>query len=263
MERVIETMKEKPHWSYSAFSTYLACPMKFFLRYIEHAEPERTSVSLPFGRAFHAVLSLRAKKGTDYTAEDAKEDFSVYFRGETEVSENLSFKPDENYGLWLQKGYDMLDVALADWSDDYMVKSVAEAFNVDMPGLSKPLIGEFDLVVTDGGDEAVVDWKTSTSKWPAGKVDRDLQATAFCFAYQQIHGKIPIFRFDLFTKAKTPARHQFYTMRTQDDLSRFVNLAKRIEAAVNTGVFVPIESCINCSECPYSNHCKRECRKVA
>ena len=263
MERVIETMKEKPHWSYSAFSTYLACPMKFFLRYIEHAEPERTSVSLPFGRAFHAVLSLRAKKGTDYTSEDAKEDFSVYFRGETEVSENLSFKPDENYGLWLQKGYDMLDVALADWSDDYMVKSVAEAFNVDMPGLSKPLIGEFDLVVTDGGDEAVVDWKTSTSKWPAGKVDRDLQATAFCFAYQQIHGKIPIFRFDLFTKAKTPARHQFYTMRTQDDLSRFVNLAKRIEAAVNTGVFVPIESCINCSECPYSNHCKRECRKVA
>ena len=54
MEREIETMKETPHWSYSAFNTYLACPMKFFFRYIAHSEPERTSVSLPFGRAFHA-----------------------------------------------------------------------------------------------------------------------------------------------------------------------------------------------------------------
>ena len=262
MKHEIETMKEMPHWSYSAFNTYLACPMKFYFRYIEHAEPERTSVSLPFGRAFHAVMSLRAEKGSDYSAEDAKEDFAVYFRGETEVCENLTYKADEDYWFWNQRGCDMLDVALTEWSDDYTVKSVAEAFSVNIPGLSKPLIGEFDLVVTDGGDEAVVDWKTSTSKWPAGKVDRDLQATAFCYAYQQLHGKSPIFRFDVFTKAKTPVRHQFYTVRMQDELDRFVHLANRIEAAVNTGVFVPVESCMNCSDCPYSEHCKRECRKA-
>ena len=156
----------------------------------------------------------------------------------------------------------MLDVAFAEWSDDYTVKSVAEAFSVNVPGLSKPLIGEFDLVVTDGGDEAVVDWKTSTSKWPAGKVDRDLQATAFCYAYQQLHGKSPIFRFDVFTKAKTPVRHQFYTLRTNDDFNRFVYLAGQIEKAVNNGLFVPLESCMNCSDCPYSERCKRECRKA-
>ena len=258
MEREIETMKEKPHWSYSAFSTYLACPMKFFFRYIAHAEPERTSVSLPFGRAFHTVMSLRAEKGSDYSAEDAKEDFAVHFRGETEVCENLTYKADEDYWFWNQRGCDMLDVALTEWTDDYTVKSVAEAFSVAVPGLSKPLIGEFDLVVTDGGDEAVVDWKTASAKWPAGKVDRDLQATAFCYAYNQMHDRTPLFRFDVFTKAKTPARHQFYTVRTEDELARFVSLANRIEAAIGTGVFVPLESCINCSECPYSDRCKRE-----
>ena len=83
MERTIDTVREMPHWSYSAFNTYLTCPMRYFFRYIEHAEVERTSVSTPFGRAFHAVLSERAMKGTDYTVEDAKEDFAVYFRGET------------------------------------------------------------------------------------------------------------------------------------------------------------------------------------
>ena len=262
MKRTIETMKEKPHWSYSAFNAYLTCPMKFFFRYIAHAEPERTSVSLPFGRAFHTVLSLRAEKGKDYTTEDAKEDFAVYFRGETEVCENLTYRANEDYWFWNQRGCDMLDVALAEWTDDFTVKSVAEAFSVNVPGLSKPLIGEFDLVVTDGGDEAIVDWKTASAKWPAGKVDRDLQATAFCYAYQQLHGKRPIFRFDLITKSKTPVRHQIYTLRTNDDFDLFVYLAGQIEKAVNNGLFVPLESCMNCSDCPYSERCKRECRKA-
>ena len=258
MERTIETVRETPHWSYSAFQTYLTCPMRYYFRYIERAEVERTSVSLPFGRAFHAVLSERARKGTDYTVEDARGDFAVFFRGETEVSENLTYKSDEDYWFWEQRGCDMLDVAFSEWSDDYAVKSVAEAFSVDVPGLSKPLIGEFDLVVTDGGDEAIVDWKTASMKWPVGKVERDLQATAFCYAYNRIHGRTPLFRFDVFTKAKTPARHQFYTVRSEDELARFVSLANRIEAAISTGVFVPLESCMNCSECPYYDRCKRE-----
>ena len=263
MEREIETIREKPHWSYSAFQTYLTCPMRYYLRYIAHAEPERTNASIPFGRAFHAVLSERAMKGTDYTVEDAKEDFAVYFRGETEVSENLTYKPDEDYWFWNQLGCDMLDVAFAEWSDDYTVKSVAESFSVEVPGLSKPLIGEFDLVTVDGGDETICDWKTASMKWPAGKVERDLQATAFCFAYEQTHGKIPLFRFDVFTRAKTPAHHQFYTVRRQDELDRFVYLAGQIEKAVNNGLFIPIESCMNCAECAYSGRCKAVHRKAA
>ena len=90
MERTIDTVRETPHWSYSAFNTYLTCPMRYYFRYIEHAEVERTSVNMPFGRAFHAVLSERARKGSSYTIEEAKDDFAVYFKGETEVSENLS-----------------------------------------------------------------------------------------------------------------------------------------------------------------------------
>ena len=259
MERKIETIREAPHWSYSAFQAYLNCPMRYYFRYIVHAEEERTNVSLPFGRAFHAVLSERAIKGADYTIEDAKEDFAVYFQGETEVSENLTYnKPDEDFKFWEQRGCDMLDVALAEWSDDYTVKSVAEAFSVDVPGLSKPLVGEFDLVVVDGGDETICDWKTASAKWPAEKVDRDLQATAFCYAYNRMHGRTPLFRFDVFTKAKTPARHQFYTVRSDAELARFVSLANRIEAAISTGIFVPLESFMNCSGCPYSDRCKRE-----
>ena len=263
MERTIDTVRETPHWSYSAFQTYLTCPIRYYFRYIEHAEVEKTSVSIPFGRAFHAVLSERAMKGTNYTIEDAKEEFDFFFRAEAEVCENLTYKPDEDYWFWEQRGCDMLDVALADWPDDYTVKSVAESFSVEVPGLSKPLIGEFDLVVTDGGDETICDWKTASVKWPAGKADRDLQATTFCYAYHQLHGRMPLFRFDVFTKAKTPAHHQFYTLRTNDDFDRIIYLAGKIEKAINSGLFLPVESCMNCAECAYGGRCKAIHRKAA
>ena len=134
--------------------------------------------------------------------------------------------------------------------------------DVDVPDLSKPLVGEFDLVVTDGGDEAIVDWKTASMKWPNGKADRDLQATTFCYAYRQLHGRMPMFRFDVFTKAKTPAHYQFYTYRNQDDFDRFGYLAGKIEKAVNSGIFFPIESPMNCSECSYRERCKAVHRKA-
>ena len=262
MEREIETMRDVPHWSYSALQTYLTCPMRYYFRYIEHAEVERTSISIPFGRAFHLVLSERAMKGTNYTIVDAKEDFAVYFKGETEVCENLTYKQDEDYWFWDKRGCDMLDVALADWPDDYTVKSVAEAFSVNVPGLSKPLVGEFDLVTVDGGDDTICDWKTASTNWPKGKADRDLQATTFAYAYMKKYGVNPVFRFDVFTKAKTPAHHQFYTLRSNDDFDRFVYLAGQIEKAVNNGLFVPIESSINCAECAYSIRCKAVHRKA-
>ncbi len=262
MERTIETVRETPHWSYSAFQTYLSCPIRYYFRYIAHAEVERTSISIPFGRAFHAVLSDRARKGTSYSIQDAKEDFAVYFRGETEVSENLTYKPDEDYWFWNQRGCDMLDVAMSEWPDDYTVKSVAEAFSVDVPGLSKPLVGEFDLVTVDGGDETICDWKTASMKWPNGKADRDLQATVFTYAYQQKNGVNPLFRFDVFTKTQKPAHHQFYTLRSHDDFDRFVYLAGQIEKAINTGIFLPVESCMNCTECAYSSRCRAIHRKV-
>ena len=65
-----------------------------------------------------------------------------------------------------------MKVAFDNWQDDFAVKSVAESFTVSVPGLDKPLIGEFDLVVTDGGDENIVDWKSASAKWPGSRQTR-------------------------------------------------------------------------------------------
>ena len=137
----------------------------------------------------------------------------------------------------IETGIKMLEVANENWTDDFSVKSVAESFSVTVPGLSQPLIGEFDCIVEDGKDICIVDWKTSASRWPAGKADKDLQATVFTYAYNAKYDIKPLFRFDVVTKAKTPTVSNYYTLRTQSELDRFTALANRIEKNVCSGNF--------------------------
>ena len=101
-----------------------------------------------------------------------------------------------------------------------------------------------------------MDWKTSASRWPAGKADRDLQATVFSYAYEKLNGTTPLFRFDVITKAKNPVCETHYTCRDDSAFRRFESLAVRVQDAVDKGVFLPNETSFACAECPYKNRCK-------
>ena len=144
------------------------------------------------------------------------------------------------------------------------VKAVARAFKVEVPGLDCSLIGEWDCVVQDGRDICIVDWKTSASRWPAGKAERDLQATVFSYAYEKLTGTAPLlkltgtaplFRFDVVTKTKKPSYESHYTSRGFHDFRRFEALASRAQYAINHGVFLPNETSFACGECPYRDRC--------
>ena len=186
MMATIDELRQEPHWSYSALNTYLnVCQLQYFYRYVEQPEIERTSVCLPFGKAFHAALTAQAWEclmGSSLTREEVVNLFAESFKIETEVTPNLIYKEGENFDSMIALATRMLDAALANWSDFYTIKGVAQAFKIDVPGLKKPLIGEWDFLVQDGRDVCIVDWKTSASRWPAGKADRDLQATVFSYA---------------------------------------------------------------------------------
>lgn len=252
-------MDTTPHWSYSALNTYLQCPMKYAFRYIEHAPEERSGACFAFGRAFHAVLSERAIRGSAFTLDDAKENFFAFFKAETEaVGPALTYKPDETFDGCVGKAGDMLAVAFENWQDDYTVKSVAESFSVTIPGVERQLIGEFDLVVEEGGKEpCIVDWKTSSSRWPMGKADFERQATAYCYAYRAKHQHTPLFRYDVYTKTKQPQVGNWYTVRTEDELTRFAELCRQVERCVNAEAFYRNENQMNCGDCPYRDRCRK------
>ena len=127
---------------------------------------------------------------------------------------------------------------------------LAETFSVNVPGLSKPLIGEFDCVVTDGHDNCIVDWKTASAKWPVGKADKDLQATAFCYAFKAKHGEKPLFRFDVVTKAKTPTVNNHYTLRTDDELDRLSLWQTALKRVSTAAASIPMKPALAVANAP-------------
>lgn len=261
MERAIDKLRESPHWSYSALNTYLnICQLKFYFQYIERAEPERQAACFPFGRAYHAVLTEQARlaiTGRSLSTNEADTMFDDFFSVEVKaLGKLLVCKPDESITALRDKGHLMLQTALLYWQDFYNIRSVAEAFTITVPGLSKPLIGEFDLVVDDGRDCCIVDWKTSARKWSEGKAHTELQASVFSYAYFRQHGNEPVFRFDVLTKTKTPEFTSHYTQRDADDFGRVEYLANLVEQGVAKGVFIPNETCFSCADCAYKTKCK-------
>lgn len=259
----IASMREMPHWSYSAMQCYISCPLKYRFRYLDNAPVERTAAALPFGRAFHVALSERARNGAAISADDVKTYFADALSMELKTAENLTYKQGDNADTLIKTGTLMLDQMLQYWQDDYSVVSVAEAFTVSVPGIEVPLIGEFDMVVHDGQDPCIVDWKTSSVRWAADKADKDLQATTFSYAFRQIHDVLPLFRFDVITKTREPSVESHYTMRSDDALIRFEWLLNSMNRAVASGNFIPNETSFSCNDCPYRGRCQQEHKKGA
>ena len=119
----IDELRQEPHWSYSALNTYLnICQAQFMYRYVDQAEVERTSVCLPFGKAFHSALTAQAWEcmmGGSLTRDEIVDRFEEAFKIETEATPNLIYKEGENFDTVIDLAAKMLDAALANWSDYY------------------------------------------------------------------------------------------------------------------------------------------------
>ncbi len=265
---MLAQLKEQPHYSYSALNTYIyTCQLLYYYRYVEKAEAERTPVALPFGSAFHSVLSEQAqaaKKGKLMTADEMTDAFATYFQACCRDAANVVFKHEESKDDQLATARRMFEVMNREWIDYWNIQSVAEPFKVEMPGLSKPLIGELDMVISehtpfdDESDrpyDTIVDFKTAARMWSDDKPSRDLQATVFSYAFEKVHGRRPSFRFDVVTKAKAPTVKRFHTSRDDNHYRRLEKLFLTADKGIQAGIFLPNETSFACADCPYADRC--------
>ncbi len=264
----IMELRQEPHWSYSAMNSYLTCSLKFAFQYVYRAEQERTPSSLPFGRTFHIAATHYTRsimQGKPAALPEVHEVFAEWFKAECSACASLTFKNGEDSNSLVEQARRMLNALLANWQDFDNIADVAHAFKVNVPGLDKVFIGEYDLVVKDGDTPVIVDWKTAAAKWPAGKADKDFQATAFSYAYlkENRSNTIPEFRFDVVTKTKDPSVTSHHTRRTEDDLQRFIRMAGAIQQAVKQEVFLPSETSFSCADCQFAGACKAWHRQSA
>jgi len=261
--RELDQLREKPHLSYSAISKFLNCQLAYYFQYVEQRKPEHTPVNLLFGTAFHRAAEAVAEskmKGNPITLEAGCEVFSEHWRESLAEAINLRFKDDEDADSLEALGLKMIVVLYPKLMEENIV-AVAQAFSVpllddDGKRISDlPLIGEYDLVLKSGDETVIVDWKTAARQWPADKAGKDLQATAFSYAWNLQHGSDPNFRFDVITKVKSPSIMSHPTRRCNDDYQRLSKLIAIIEKAIAADVFLPNEQSFCCSDCVYAHAC--------
>jgi len=259
MNETLSELRKKPHWSFSSLNGFLnICSLQWAFKYIYNIEQELTPVSLLFGSAFHKTASWIAtlrQQSIYETSEEAQEVFSEAWKIECKASPNVEITAEE-FNQLNTTGRKMIDCLSRKWMEDNIL-AVGKAFSVPIEGSSKNLIGEIDLIVkSETGNSILVDWKTSASKWPEGKADKDLQATCFCYAHKKLTESDCLFRYDVVTKAKEPSYTQHYTYRTEDDFKRLSQLIRIAEKAIKAEVFMPNETSFYCSSCAYNSACK-------
>ena len=260
-------LRRSPHWSASALNAILnICSLQWAFRSLWKTPPAFTPAALAFGSVFHAACSFAFRAGLvggDPAPATVLELFGDLLSQECRSSEvPVRFRDGDSVDAMIPQGQAMLSALLADpVSRSGRVVAVGEAFSVPLPdiggGGSRPLIGEYDLVIEDDQGVIVVDWKTAARRWPEGKADSDLQATCYLYARSMSDPEREArFRFDIVTKAARPAVVHLETTRDEDRFRRLEALVGGVEALVRAEAFLPSEQSFACSDCPYGEACK-------
>jgi RecB family exonuclease len=266
---VLSELRKNPHWSFSSLNGLLnICSLQWAFKYVYKKESESTPINLIFGSAFHRVAEWIAAcrmENESPKAEEVKDAFAEAWLWQVRNADQLSLS-DKEFEQHNATGQRMIECLNREWTEADIVE-ISKPFSVNLPGASKPLIGEIDLIVKDPQNKTIlVDWKTAARKWPAEKANKDLQATCFMYAYEQItpgfKAEENLFRYDVVTKTKEPSYTQYSPMRSGDDFLRLSQLVQTAEKLIASEAFLPNEQGFYCGGCQHVSACKEWHRKA-
>ncbi len=149
------------NYSYTQLSQYLACPRRYRFRYLEGWQEKDVRANLVFGRAFENALAAYFRR------EDASvaffEQWSQYRDAE------LEYGSGDSWDKMLQSGFKLLDLFAQE--DRVRVRRPRKNLQVR---LSKPIathnafVSYLDAIGDLDGQHSIIDWKTTTSRYPDG-----------------------------------------------------------------------------------------------
>lgn len=118
------------------------------------------------------------------------------------------------------------------------------------------LVGRIDIQEAD----SIRDTKTSSKTPGADCAEKSLQLKAYALAVSRIDGKIPVtVALDYLIDVATPKARSFAHQPDEEDFRIVLNRIQVIAAAMQAGIFVPVEPdhwCCNAKWCGYFESCR-------
>lgn len=255
-------MANRPHWSYSAISQYLACPLRFYFQRVLCLPQPSIGSSLVLGSSVHAALATyhRAlQKNDGFDEATLKESFTSTWSRNREAYE-ISFRDGESESSSIDQGIALVELYVRDVRPTNIVSvetsMMAPLHNSRGEILETPLLIVADLVTAQGENFTIRELKTSGRAYSGSEIAFSLQPTCYVNALHEATGRLADVEFTVLVKTKTPKLQRLCTNRSTDDLARLGDIVQNIERSIAANVFYPVENPLNCSTCPYRQPCR-------
>ena len=250
------------HLSFSAISTFQSCPLRYYYRYILGL-PERTiSSSLVFGSALHACVQyhfeqlLVGRPSSDLDAllsvfQDSWESFE---------DKNICYTASENREQIGRLAIRLLAQFLrSDFSrPNGEILGVEEELRGQIIPGCPDLLARVDLIVDNGRELVVSDFKTSRCSWNEFKV-ADLAPQLLLYSElvkPMADGKPIKLAFAVLTKTKLPVLTVHDVPLDPHEVERTKKIVERVWQAIQSGNYYPNPTPINCGSCPFRAPCR-------
>lgn len=256
-------MPNRTHWSYSALTQYLKCPLQFYFQRILKIPSEEVSASLVLGGALHAALAeyhLRLQRRQDAPREEL---FSIFVRHweDEERQQRVQYKSGENRSDAMALGEQLLLLYL-EQPPPLQIVGVEQEFWVPLINsrgevLEKPLLAFVDLLTQQDEKLLVTEFKTSARMYSEQEVQTSLQPTCYLHAVAECLGQSAVVDYAVLVKTKTPKLQRLTTTRDPTEFSRLGDLFETVDRAIEQNIFYPHESPLHCGGCPYRSECRQ------
>lgn len=252
----------RPHWSYSAISQYIRCPLQYYFQRVLGIPSRTVSSGMALGSAVHAGLAeyhRRLMAHEQATPETITKAFQADWQ-ERESNESIQFRDGDTRDDCIAQGMHLLELYLKEPPPERIVavehRFMAPLSNSQGEYLETPLVAITDLITADDDSLQVKEFKTSGRAYSESEVESSLQPTCYVHAVRECLGQEPSVEYTVLVKTKTPKVQRLQTSRYADDCGRLGDLVQTIQRAVDLGIFYPVESPMNCATCAYRQQCR-------
>jgi CRISPR/Cas system-associated exonuclease Cas4 (RecB family) len=263
--RSLAELRAVPHLSVSQLKSFIQCPRKYTLAYVEGVVPQFRPIALAFGTAWHEAIGFHLTTSTKSSPAD-RDEVKTIFRERLSIAVEgdrvpVLFDEGEDIGKAIDLGVRMIDVFLDRVGLPEKVIGVEVPFSLEIVDpeygdvLDVPLVGAIDALVIRDGKPAVWELKTAKRKWAADQLEYDLQPTAYAMAVEQLGYQDPALVLLVATKTAKPDVQIEQVLRTKADRDDLAVTAQSVTAAIAAGIDHPIRGWA-CKGCPYAHACR-------
>jgi putative RecB family exonuclease len=259
---VAKKLTGRDYISWSALSTFRQCPLRYRFRYVDGLPEESVSSALVFGTGIHAAVEQHFQA---QLSGDPKPDLDALLFAYRSAwlphdPDAIQFGSTETRASLDAVAGKMLTAFLSSSAASVQgrVLGVEEEIRGMLVQGVPDLYGRIDLLTEDSDSLVITDIKTSRGKWSAEQVeDSGEQLLLYSHLASEISpGKKIATRFLVLTKTKEPVMEEHVRDVEPGNVKRTLAGVERVWRAIESGLFYPAPSTMNCSSCGYRAACR-------